>query len=100
MEENIVYPISIIAKDASNKRIYTIEEYVNWNGPMTITLTVAGDNIGEVAINATKAIHAMADAIIKRNKENGTTLEDILTTEINVIEGTEFNKKQEEADGR
>ena len=96
--DTILRPISIIAKDSNNKRIYAIEEYVNWNGPMTVTLSVSGDDIGEIAINATKAIHAMEEAINKRNEENKTTTADLVTEAMETLGS--FNKKEEEVDGR
>jgi hypothetical protein len=95
MPDKLIYPINIVAKGENNKSLYEISEYVNWNGTTTITMTVRGDDIGEIAIYATKAIHEMEEAIIKRDKENKTTTEDVLTEEVSL-----FNAKQEEADGR
>jgi 23S rRNA maturation-related 3'-5' exoribonuclease YhaM len=95
MPDKVIYPINIVAKNEANSSIYDIAEYVQYNGKTTMTLTVRGDDIGEIAINATKAIHAMEEAIIKRDKENKTTTEDVLTEEVSL-----FNAKQEEADGR
>jgi hypothetical protein len=87
-EEKIFFPITIIKKNELNRELYRVQEYVEYNNKINITLQVNGYTVQDLRDVAKEAIDAMEIAIVKQEREKVND------------EEKNINLKEEMADGR